>query len=97
MVRRLFADAASHVEFDCAHGDFTGVISSSSFSVAGTFVRKHGGPIRVDETADSHPALYDGAVHGSSMTLTLRLTDSNEIVGTFTLTRGAAGRIVKCL
>ena len=90
-------DAASHVEFDCAHGDFTGDISSSSFSLAGTFVREHGGPIRDDETADSHPALYSGAVNGSSMTLMLRLTDSNEIVGTFTLTRGAAGHIVKCL
>lgn len=91
------ADAVSHVELDCAHGDINGAISSSSFSMAGTFVREHGGPIRVDETADSHPALYNGAVNRSLMTLTLRLTDSNEIVGTFTLTRGVAGRIVKCL
>ena len=31
------------------------------------------------------------------MTLSVRLVDSNQDVGTFTLTRGAAGRVVKCL
>jgi hypothetical protein len=31
------------------------------------------------------------------MTLTVTLTGSNEPLGTFTLTRGQIGRIVKCL
>jgi hypothetical protein len=34
---------------------------------------------------------------GSVMTLTIRLTDSGELVGTFALTRGSSGRVVKCL
>ena len=31
------------------------------------------------------------------MTLMVRLTDTSETVGTFSLTRGSMGRIVKCL
>ena len=91
------SEQTSHLELDCAHGDFSGALQSVRFAVAGTFVREHGGPIRVDEKADSHPAMFSGSVSGSSMTLTIRLTDSNESIGTFTLTRGTPGRVVKCL
>jgi hypothetical protein len=90
-------DATSHVEFDCAHGDFSGAITTASFSLAGSFVREHGGPIREDERLDARPAVYNGSIRESSMTLTVRLTDTNEILGPFTLTRGSTGRIVKCL
>ena len=31
------------------------------------------------------------------MTLSVKLTDSNESVGIFTLTRGRPGRVVRCL
>ena len=92
----IVGDAASHIEFDCAHGDFTGAMTTS-FSLAGTFVREHGGPIREGEPLDTHPAVYNGSIRGSSMTLTVRLSDTNETVGTFTLTRGVMGRVVKCL
>jgi hypothetical protein len=68
-----------------------------SFIVSGTFVREHGGPIREDEMPDAHPALYAGAVTGGVMQLTVHLTATNEVIGTFTLTRGAPGRVVKCL
>jgi hypothetical protein len=90
-------DRSAHVELDCAHGDIPTRLPDAPFTVAGTFVRERGGPIRVDEAADSHPAMYVASMTGSVMTLTIRLTDSSELVGTFTLTRGASGRVVKCL
>jgi hypothetical protein len=90
-------DRSAHAELDCAHGDIPIRLPDAPFTVAGTFVRERGGPIRVDETLDSHPAMYVASTSGSVMTLTIRLTDSGELVGTFTLTRGATGRIVKCL
>jgi hypothetical protein len=96
-VSLVVADQTSHVELDCAHGDFSGAVDSDRFAIQGTFVREHGGPIRVDEKADSHPAMFSGTVSGTSMTLTIRLTDTNELVGSFTLTRGSPGRVVKCL
>jgi hypothetical protein len=88
------------VEFDCAHGDIPGALTLNArneFNVTGTFVREHGGPIRVGEVPDSHPAVYAGLVTATTMTLTVRLTDTNEMIGTFTLSRGTPGRVVRCL
>jgi hypothetical protein len=93
-------DAATHLEFDCAHGDIPGAITVDSrgqFDVAGVFVREHGGPIRQGEVPDSHPAKYSGSVTSTTMALTIRLSDSNETIGTFTLVRGSPGRVLKCL
>ena len=90
----------THVELDCAHGDFSGVLSTDSrnqFSVAGTFVREHGGPVREDQTPDTHPAMYAGSLQSNSMALTIRLSDTGDLIGSFSLVLGAQGRIVKCL
>ena len=88
------------LEYDCAHGTidqpfFTD--SSGRFDLAGTHTREHGGPIRIGEKEDKRPARYAGTTDGRTMTLTVTLTGSNEPLGTFTLTRGQLGRIVKCL
>jgi hypothetical protein len=94
------AGTGTHLELDCAHGDIPGMLmvnNRGEFDVAGTFVREHGGPIRVGELPDSHPATYAGSVTATTMLLTVRLTDTNEVIGTFTLSRGLAGRVVKCL
>ena len=94
------ADTGTHIEFDCAHGDIpiTLILNArNEFDVPGMFVREHGGPIRVGEMPDSHPAAYAGSVTGTTMVLTVRLTDTNEVFGTFTSSRGSPGRVVKCL
>jgi hypothetical protein len=94
------ADTGTHFEFDCAHGDMPGALKADgrgNFSEAGTFVREHGGPIRLDEVPDAHPALYAGSVTGNSMTLSVSLTDTRQTIGSFTLARNTTGRVVKCL
>jgi hypothetical protein len=94
------ADTGTHLELDCAHGDIPGPLMADArngFDVSGTFVREHGGPIRVGEMPDSHPAAYAGSVTGTMMVLTVRLTDTDEAIGTFALSRGSPGRVVKCL
>jgi len=99
-VAMTVAATATHLEFDCAHGDIPAALmvdARNEFDVAGTFVREHGGPIRDGETADARPARYVGSVGGGAMALTVRLTDTNETVGTFALARGSPGRVVKCL
>jgi hypothetical protein len=93
-------DAATHLELDCAHGDILAAITVDArglFDVAGTFVREHGGPVREGEVLDSRPAKYSGSVISTTMKLTIRLDDSNEPIGTFTLVRGSSGRVLKCL
>ncbi|MCA1563462.1 MAG: hypothetical protein LC804_25490 [Acidobacteria bacterium] len=91
---------ATHLELDCAHGDIPARLAIDDrrqFNAPGTFVREHGGPVRIGEEPDSHPASYSGSVDGDRMRLTIRLTDTNETIGTFSLTRGVRGRVVKCL
>jgi hypothetical protein len=91
---------STHLEFDCAHGDVAARLSIDSgghFEVTGTFTREHGGPIRVEEPPDIHSASYAGLVSDDRMTLTVRLTDTAETIGAFTLKRGTPGRVVKCL
>lgn len=96
-VSLTISDTASHVELDCAHGDFGGAPTSTPFTVNGSFVREHGGPIAIDEVPDRHPATYVGSVSGSAMTLMIRLNDTNDRLGPFKLARGSPGRLVKCL
>ena len=94
------ADTSTHLELDCAHGDIPAVPTldrHGQFDVAGTYVREHGGPIRQGEIPDSHPAIYSGLVASTTMTLTIRLSDTNESIGAFTLLAGSSGRVFKCL
>ena len=91
---------STHFEFDCAHGDVPSLLvldESNEFTARGTYVREHGGPILIDAPPDSHPATYAGSVRDDRMTLTVRLTDSSEVIGTFALSRDTHGRVVKCL
>ena len=93
-------DASTHLELDCAHGDIPAVLAldrQGQFNVAGTYVREHGGPIRQGEIPDRHPAIYSGFVASTMMTLTIRLSDTNDSIGTFSLASGSFGRVLKCL
>lgn len=99
-VTLTIADGGSHLEFDCAHGNIPGPLipdSQRQFVVPGIFVRERGGPIREGDPLDAYPATYAGTVTARSMQLTVRLTQTSDLIGTFTLAKGVAGRVVKCL
>jgi hypothetical protein len=99
-VSLVVTETGGSLEYDCAHGTIDQPLvadSSGRFDLAGTHTREHGGPIREGEKAETHPARFVGTANGRTMALTVTITDSNENVGKFTLTRGEAGRIVKCL
>jgi hypothetical protein len=91
---------SAHFQFDCAYGDISGLLVADAdghINRVGVYVREHGGPIVQGSEPDSHPALYTGSVAGATMVLTIRLIDSGDVIGTFTLTQGAAGRVVSCV
>jgi hypothetical protein len=93
-------DTGTLVELDCAHGDIPAGLAldrHGQFQATGTYTREHGGPIRQGESPDSHPAIYSGLVASTTMTLTIRLSDTNESIGTFTLVSSSPGRVFKCL
>lgn len=91
-------DAGAEIEYDCARGRITEKLvldRSGNFQAKGIHVAEHPGPVRRGEN-NERPAAYSGSVHGETMTLTVKLTNNNEVIGTFTLTRGSAGRVRKC-
>jgi len=87
------------VEFDCAHGSVDAPLTldaNGRFAVAGTFVRERGGPTRNNQQEKPEAARYSGTLEGNTLTVTVELVDGGESAGTFTLTRGKTGRLVKC-
>ncbi len=93
-------ETGAHLELDCAHGDISQPLmmdANGNVSVDGVFVQEHGGPIRVGEDEVKKPARYAGKVTGDTMTLDVTLTDTQETIGTFSLTYKSTGRVVKCL
>jgi len=99
-IRMDVGATSATIEYDCANGSITGPLildSKGHFSWRGTHVAEHGGPVRSDETANQHPATYTGSIKDNTMTLTVKLTDTNQTIGTFSLTHGRAGRVFKCM
>ena len=92
--------AGAMIEYDCAHGTMDEPLSldrSGRLSAAGTHTFEHGGPIRVDEPPNRHPARYDGRLVADRLQLTVTVTDTRQVIGDFTATFGAASRLLKCL
>jgi hypothetical protein len=97
-VRLEVGAGGAEVEFDCAHGTLgrLALDAGGGFDVAGTFTRERGGPVRSDEEPEKLPARYSGKVEGDRMTLRVAAEGIEETL-TYTLTRGNAGRLRKCL
>jgi hypothetical protein len=71
--------------------------ATGRFAVSGEHYPGHGGAVRIDEELVKRPARYVGSVRGDTMSLKVTLTDSNEVVGTFTLVLGRSPYVFKCL
>lgn len=94
------SEKGAEVSYDCAYGSITEKIvldGRGHFSAHGLHVTERPGAIRVGDEQKSRPATYRGSVSGDTMKLTVTLSDSNETVGTFTLTHGKSGRLRRCL
>ena len=88
------------IEYSCATGTINGPLvfdSKGKFKFSGTHRVERGGPIRSDERSNSRPAIYTGVIKGKTMTLTVKLTDTNETLGTFKLVLGQEARLFRCM
>jgi hypothetical protein len=96
----VVSESGATIEYDCARGTIDvplRAVASGRFTASGTHIREHGGPVHEGEVPDVHPAEYTGLVRGDRMTLTVRETDTDTTIGTFTLRRGVDARVFKCL
>jgi hypothetical protein len=99
-VRADVGDDAVSFEFDCARGRADGPLAlgrDGTFDLRGYFIRERGAAASAGQDEGRRPARYSGRVRRETMTLTVTLTDTREEIGTFTLTRGHAGRLTKCM
>jgi hypothetical protein len=93
------SDGSVAIEYDCAHGSIAGPLTvdrQGRFSWRGIYTREHGGPVRLHEKIDNHPAIYSGWIKDDTMTLSVELENSSDPVQTFDLKRGSIGRVWKC-
>lgn len=98
-IRIQVEDGSAAIDYSCAHGTIAGPLTFDSkgrFTWRGTHTREGPGPTREGQQSSGSPAIYTGSVNGATMTLTVRLEGSKEVVDTFTLTRGGKGRVFKC-
>ncbi len=96
----VLTESGGTLEYDCAHGtiDAGWTISSEGRLIgAGEHFQEHGGPIAEDEVIEPRPASYVGLLRGDDLRLTITLTDSAQVLGTFDLRRGETGPVFKCL
>ena len=85
------------IEYDCASGVIQGPLvldREGNFNLRGIHRIERGGPVRADEKPNEVPAAYTGSIKGNTMTLNLKLSDSDE--ETFTLEKGKEGELFKC-
>jgi hypothetical protein len=90
--------SGTDIEFDCGKASVSGTIETDrdgAFAAAGTFQPERPGPTRPDGPPP-RPMRLSGTVKDDTMQVTVVLTDQNEEVGTFTLSFGAAPRLIKC-
>ena len=93
-------DNGADLEYDCATGRITGAVrpdAQGRFSAPGEHFPGHGGPIGGGGPPEVRSARYEGTVRGTKMTITVTLTDTSEVLGTFTLVQGASPHVFKCL
>ena len=98
-IRINVEQGSATIDYDCAHGTIAGPLTFDSkgrFSWRGTHQREGPGPTRVGQESNGRPAIYTGSVKGDTMTLTIKLSDTDEVVSTYTVKRGGAGRVFKC-
>jgi len=92
-------EGGASIVYDCARGSINEKIvpdRSGKFAARGFHVKGHPGPTRLGEDTKGEAANYVGSLDGETMTLTVTLRESNEMVGSFTLTYGKMGRIRRC-
>lgn len=98
-IRIEVGSRSATIDYDCAHGTINGPLNLDSkrqFAWRGSHNQEHGGPIRNDENRSGRPATYSGWIKGDTMTLTVKLADTDEVLDTYTLQRGSPGRVFKC-
>lgn len=92
-------ESGARIDLDCAHGTIDQPIiidAQGKFSVKGTFIGEHSGPVRRDEEPHVLSMRYAGELKDGTLTLTGTFDESGQNAGPYTLTHGNNGKVMKC-
>ncbi len=92
-------ESGAKIEFDCASGTINEKMvldGKHRFDIPGTYVEEHGGPVMLNEQQKGYSVRYKGSIKSNKMSLTVKRTDNNEIIGIFTLMFRREPNLVKC-
>src|SRR5262245_56739002 len=90
-------EGGAQLVFDCAKGAIEGPIAPDEdgrFEVTGRYVKEE--PGSTPEQRQGVGARYLGQLDGNTLTLSVRLTLSRDVLGPFTLTRNRKPRVREC-
>lgn len=95
----LASDTQVDFEFDCALGTINKkvMISNNLFSEKGTYTQYAGNlPINANPP-EPKIVVYEGNLSGNNVSLVIKSEDGKTIISKYTLTKNAAGNIVRCM
>ena len=87
----------AQIDLDCAHATITKPITLDSqdrFDVTGSLA--HRGGAQPEGGSEATPARFTGYVRDGTMHLTMRSSESSEVLGSFILRQNAKGHIARC-
>src|SRR5436305_9304954 len=93
-IRMKVGAKSATIEYDCASGVIDGplvVDRDGQFNLHGKHKMERGGPVRLGQEPQQLPASYTGSIKGNTMTLTLKVADTED--ETFTLEKGKPGEL----
>jgi hypothetical protein len=99
-IRLTVTVSGAALEFDCAHASITEptvLDGTGAFDLPGLYTAEHGGPIHEGDVLPSKPVRYTGNVTGGTMELRITFAAGGATQGSYTLTRGEAAHLLKCL
>jgi len=92
------SDSGAQLYFDCGKGKIEVPIvpdENGRFEVTGRYYREGPGPTTPDQ-AQGVGARFLGQIDGNTLTLSVRLTLSRDVLGPYTLERNKLARIHQC-
>jgi hypothetical protein len=98
-VRMNVTETGARLQFTCARGSIEEPLvldNEGRFSAKGVFTADAMGPLRKDNPPKSGPALYNGTVSDTKMTLTITFIETKEKAGEYSLEYGKPGRVWRC-
>ena len=99
-IRLVIGADMSTLEYACAEGEISEKLmidKNGNFDLKGVHMGRTPGPTYEDRPPKREAAHYKGHISGNTMSLKVTLTETNSVIGEFTLERGKTGRMHRCL